>query len=172
MTDNREAYRSRAVNKADSLCFTYKQHFAAANFYRSLARLLDVVVFSAAAAILADSFWSFLPNGYILIPPLMIAGITGYRRGVRIGDKAENFRNSAKQYHSLFDEFRDFLHITLETEDLEAVKSEFDRLSEERRNLNSSTPDAGEIWYRYIKLKGEEQIKEEISTTPETRGAL
>lgn len=172
MTDNRDSFRKRAENKADSLCLTYKQHFTAANFYRTLSRFLDVVIFGSASMILADSFWNVLPSGYILIPPIIIAAITGYRRGTRIEDRAENFRRSAKQYHALFDEFRDFLHITLEVDDMETVRSEFNRLSDERRNLNASTPDAGEIWYRYVKMKGEDRIKEEISTTPETRGVL
>jgi hypothetical protein len=54
----------------------------------------------------------------------------------------------------------------------EKVRSEFERLSDDRRQLNRTTPDANGIWYRYIKWKGEDRIREEITTTTETREAL
>lgn len=174
MSGIRSKLRYRAENKADSICFTYKQHFAAANFYRALSRALDGVMFGAAALILATNFWGVMPNRYIAIPAILIAGITGYRRGTNLGDRAEEFRRSARRYHSLFDEYRDFLTITLSSEELsdEEVRSEFNRLSGDRRQLNQTTPDASSIWYRYIKWKGEDQVLEEITTTAETREAL
>lgn len=172
MTDPRERFRQRAETKADSICYTYKQHFAVANFYRALSRVSDGIMFGAAALLLADGFWEVIPNRLIIVPPLVIAGITGYRRGTSLDDRAQEFRRSARRYHALFDEFRDFLTITVETEDIDTVHSEFDRLSEKRRELNSSTPDASSIWYRYIKLRGRDQIMEDITTSPETREAL
>ncbi|MDS0297533.1 SLATT domain-containing protein [Halogeometricum sp. S1BR25-6] len=174
MEDLRGKLRHRAENKADSICYTYKQHFAAANFYRTLSRVLDGVMFAAAALILANSFWEVMPNQYIAFPALLIAAVTGYRRGTHLEDRAEEFRRSARRYHSLFDEYRDFLMITVTSSELsdEEVKAEFSRLSDDRRELNQTTPDASEIWYQYIKWKGEERIQEEITTTPATRDAL
>ncbi|WP_257300782.1 SLATT domain-containing protein [Haloarchaeobius sp. FL176] len=174
MSDIRNKLRYRAENKAESICFTYKQHFAAANFYRALIRVLDAVMFAAAALILATNFWGIMPNRYIAIPALLIAAITGYRRGSSLGDRAEEFRRSARRYHSLFDEYRDFLAITISSRELndEEVMGEFDRLSDDRRQLNQTTPDANGLWYRYIKWKGEDKIREEITTTTETREAL
>jgi hypothetical protein len=174
MDGTRSKLRHRAENKADSICYTYKQHFAAANFYRALSRMLDAVMFAAASLILATNFWGVMPNRYIAIPALLIAGITGYRRGTNLEDRAEEFRRSARRYHALFDEYRDFLAITVASNDLndEEVMEEFDRLSEDRRQLNQTTPDANGIWYRYIKWKGEDKIREEITTTTETREAL
>jgi hypothetical protein len=74
----------------------------------------------------------------------------------------------------LFDEYRDFLSITVASDEVstEEVRAEFNRLSDDRRELNQTTPDANGIWYRYIKWKGEDRIREEITTTPETREAL
>lgn len=174
MGDLRSKLRYRAENKADSICYTYKQHFAAANFYRTLSRILDGVMFGAAALILATSFWKVMPNRYIAIPALLIAAVTGYRRGTNLEDRAEEFRRSARRYHALFDEYRDFLSITLASDDLstEEVRTEFHRLSDDRRELNQTTPDANGIWYRYLKWKGEDRIREEITTAPETREVL
>jgi hypothetical protein len=131
-------------------------------------------MFAAAALILATNFWGVMPNRYIAIPALLIAAITGYRRGSNLGDRAEEFRRSARRYHSLFDEYRDFLAITVSSRDLddEEVMAEFDRLSDDRRQLNQTTPDANGLWYRYIQWKGEDKIREEITTTTETREAL
>ncbi len=174
MSEIRSRLRYRAENKADSICYTYKQHFAAANFYRALSRALDGVMFAAAALILATNFWGVMPNRFIVVPALLIAGITGYRRGTNLEDRAEEFRRSARRHHSLFDEYRDFLAITLLSEGLNDgdVRDEFDRLSADRRELNQTTPDASGFWYRYIKWKGEDQIREEITTTSETRDVL
>jgi len=170
----RSKLRYRAENKAESVCYTYKQHFAAANFYRALSRALDGLIFAAAALILATNFWGVMPNRYIAIPALLIAAITGYRRGTNLQDRAEEFRRSARRYHALFDEYRDFLSITVASNEVstEEVRAEFNRLSDDRRELNQTTPDANGIWYRYIKWKGEDRIREEITTTPETREAL
>jgi len=172
MDKQKELYQERAIEKADSILYTYKQHFAVANFYRTLSRVLDVIMFGAAALLVADTFWNVFPPHYIVIPPLVIAGITGYRRGTKLSDKSERFRQSAKQYHALFEEFRDFLAITVECEDREKVRREFEELTERRRELNKTTPDANGIWYRYIKWKGEKQLRQEVTTNSETRDAF
>jgi len=172
MSKQRDLYQERAVEKADSILYTYKQHFAVANFYRALSRALDAVMFGAAALLVADTFWNVAPSHYIVIPPLVIAGITGYRRGTKLSDKSERFRQSAKQYHALFEEFRDFLTITVECEDTERIRCEFEELSEKRRELNRTTPDANGIWYHYLKWKGEKQLRQEVTTSSETREAF
>lgn len=169
MSDERDLYCERATNKADSIRYTYKQHFAVANFYRALSKGLDFVMFGAAALLVTNSFWEVVPSRYIVVPPLVIAGITGYRRGAGLNDRVERFRQSAREYHALFDQYRDFLTITLETADLNVVQEEFEELSERRRELNRSTPDANGLWYRYLKWKGEDQLNEEVTTSAETK---
>jgi hypothetical protein len=131
-------------------------------------------MFAAASLILATNFWGVIPNRYIAVPALLIAVVTGYRRGTNLEDRAEEFRRSAHRYHALFDEYRDFLAITVVSRELndEEVKTEFDRLSDDRRQLNRTAPDANGVWYRYIKWKGEDKIRDEITTTTETREAL
>jgi len=172
MSDERDLYRERATNNADSIRYTYKQHFAVANFYRALLKVLDFVTFGAAALLVANSFWEVVPSRYIIVPPLVIAGITGYRRGSSLSDRVERFRQSAREYHALFDRYRDFLTITLETEELNVVREEFEELSERRRELNRSTPDANGLWYRYLKWKGENKLNEEVKTSAETKEAF
>jgi len=172
MSDEAELYKERAIEKADSVLYTYKQHFAVANFYRTLSRILDAIMFSAAALLVADTFWNVVPIQFIVIPPLVIAGITGYRRGTKLNDKSERFRKSAKQYHALFEEFRDFIALTAECNDIEDIRCEFDELTDKRRELNLTTPDANGLWYHYIKWKGEEQLHQEITTNSETREAF
>ena len=172
MTDTKELIGNRAINQADSLRVTYKVHFAAANFYRMLSKGLDAVVFAAAAVIVIDTIWRVLPAYYLIIPALLIAGATGYRRGANISERERLFRESAKGYHSLFDEYRDFICITLEVDDIGDVRNEFNRLGEHRRELNRNMPDAHGLWYRYVKWKGEDRMNQEISTTDESREAI
>lgn len=111
------------------------------------------------------------PNRYVAVPALLIAGITGYRRGASLEDRAVTFRRSARRHHALFDEYRDFLGVMLPSQKAteDEIEAEFQRLSEVRRKLNCTTPDANEIWYRYIRWQGEDVIREEISTSHETR---
>ena len=114
------------------------------------------------------------PNRYIAIPALLIAGITGYRRGTSLEDRSVTFRRSARRHHALFSEYRDFLGVMVPSEQVtdDEVEAEFQRLSETRRQLNRTTPDANGIWYRYIRWKSEDAIQKEISTSSETRKAL
>ncbi|MFC7230137.1 hypothetical protein N0B31_22305 (plasmid) [Salinirubellus salinus] len=174
MPDIRGRIRHRSENKAESVCYTYKQHFAAATFYRNLSLFLDTAMFGCAALILATNFWSVMPNRFIAIPALAIAAVTGCRRATNLDDVPGEFRRSANEYHSLFDEYRDFLTVTLASDDadIQKIQSEFERLSGQRRRLNQKSPDASSIWYQYIKWKGEDKIREEITTTSATREAL
>jgi hypothetical protein len=50
---------------------------------------------------------------WIVLSLLGMAVITGYRRAAKPDKRAERFRKSAKRHHALFDDFRDFLMITL-----------------------------------------------------------
>lgn len=104
-----------------------------------------------------------------------MAIITGYRRAAKPDQRSERFRKSANRHHALFDEFRDFLMVTLPDGSCsdDKVQNRFDKLAEQRRELNIDSPDASSVWYYWIKyVRGEEQLKEQISTTPEMRSAI
>lgn len=171
----RQRIRRNAVTKADSVMHTYNQHFLAANFYRWLNRFLDTVLFTASLALATQVIWEVWPFWATVVLPLGIAVLTGYRRAVKPDRRAERFRMSANKHHAMFDEYRDFLTITLpsETENDAAVRDRFDELSEQRRELNLESPDASSLWYYWIKyMRGEEKLQEQISTTPEMRDAI
>lgn len=75
----------------------------------------------------------------------------------------------------LFDEFRDFLVVSLpdSSKSNTEIQDRFDELADQRRELNIDSPDASSIWYYWIKyLRGEEKLQEQISTTPEMRKAI
>jgi hypothetical protein len=180
MTDDgeftvRDRIRNSAVIKADSACNTYNQHFLAANFYRWLNRFLDTVLFTASLLLVAQVVWTAWPRWTTITLPLGIAVITGYRRAAKPDKRSARFRKSAKKHHALFDDFRDFLMTTLPSDsvDDDEVKARFEKLSEQRKELNLDSPDASSLWYYWIKyVRGEEKLQEQIGTTPEMREAI
>ena len=175
LSAERHRIRRNAVTKADSVMHTYNQHFLAANFYRWLNRFLDTVLFGASLALATQVIWEVWPFWAMVVLPLGMALITGYRRAAKPDRRAEEFRKSANRHHALFDKFRDFLTITLPSDGYtdEEVRNRFDGLSVERRELNQDGPDASSLWYYWIKyVRGEEMLQKQISTTREMRAAI
>jgi len=171
----RDRIERSALIKADSLNHTYNQHFLAANFYRWLNRFLDTVLFAASLLLVSQALWTVWPVWTTFAIPGLMAIITGYRRAAKPDQRSERFRKSANRHHALFDEFRDFLMVTLPDGSCsdDKVQNRFDKLAEQRRELNIDSPDASSVWYYWIKyVRGEEQLKEQISTTPEMRSAI
>lgn len=164
-----------ALIKADSLNHTYNQHFLAANFYRWLNRFLDTVLFAASLLLVSQVLWTVWPAWTSFAVPGLMAVITGYRRTAKPDQRSERFRESANRHHALFDEFRDFLMVTLPDASCSDsdVQHWFDELADRRRELNMDSPDASSLWYYWIKyVRGEEKLQEQISTTPEMRKAI
>ena len=180
MTDDsdstvRDRIRKSAVIKADSACNTYNQHFLAANFYRWLNRFLDTVLFMASLLLVTQVVWEVWPRWTTIVLPLGIAVITGYRRAAKPDQRSARFRNSAKKHHALFDDFRDFLMISLPSDSVDdaEVKEWFEELSDRRKELNLDSPDASSLWYYWIKyVRRDEKLREQIDTTPEMREAI
>lgn len=175
LSADRERIRRNTVTKAESVMHTYNQHFLAANFYRWLNRFLDTVLFATSLALATQVIWEVWPFWAMVVLPLGMAVVAGYRRAAKPDRRAERFRTSANKHHALFDEYRDFLTITLpsETEGDPAIRDQFDELSEQRRELNMESPDASSLWYNWIKyVRGEEKLQQQISTTPEMRDAI
>lgn len=180
MTDDgestvRDRIRKSAVIKADSACNTYNQHFLAANFYRWLNRFLDTVLFIASLLLVMQVVWEAWPRWTTIVLPLGIAVITGYRRAAKPDQRSARFRESAKKHHALFDDFRDFLMITLPSDSVDdaEIREQFEELSGRRKELNLDSPDASSLWYYWIKyVRGEEKLQEQIDTTPEMREVI
>jgi hypothetical protein len=180
MTDDepasvRDRIERSALIKADSLNHTYNQHFLAANFYRWLNRFLDTVLFAASLLLVSQALWTVWPAWTTFAIPGLIAIIAGYRRTAKPDERSERFRRSASRHHALFDEFRDFLMVTLPDASFsdDELQDRFDELAERRRELNTEGPDASSVWYYWIKyMRGEEQLQEQITTTPEMRKAI
>jgi hypothetical protein len=171
----RDRIEQSALIKADSLNYTYNQHFLAANFYRWLNRFLDTVLFAASLLLLSQALWTVWPTWTTFAIPGLMAIITGYRRAAKPDQRAERLRKSANRHHALFDEFRDFLMISLSdsSNSNKEIRDRFNELADRRKELNVDSPDTSSIWYYWIKyMRGEEELKEQISTTPEMRKAI
>lgn len=171
----RERVRFSAENKAESLHVTYDQHFSAANFYRWANRAIDTVIFAISGVLVSSAIWKTLPVSVIIGLTLTIAGLSGYRRAVKPDKRAERFRESARAYHALFEEFRDFLMLDIPSDEYsdEDIRQKHDELASKRRELNTEMPDASSIWYHYVeRLKGEKQRLKEISTSQTVRETL
>lgn len=171
----RDHIERSALIKADSLNHTFNQHFLAANFYQWLNRFLDTVLFAASLLLVSQVLWTVWPTWTTFAIPGLMAIITGYRRAAKPDQRSERFRESANRHHALFDEFRDFLMVTLPDGSCsdDELQDRFDKLAERRRELNIDSPDANSVWYYWIKyVRGEEKLQEQISTTPEMRNAI
>ncbi|WP_330630844.1 hypothetical protein [Halocatena halophila] len=171
----RDRIEQSALIKTDSLNHTYNQHFLAANFYRWLNQFLDTVLFAASLLLVSQVLWTVWPVWISFIVPGLMALITGYRRTAKPDRRSERFRRSAHRHHALFDEFRDFLMVSLPDPSCSDndVQHWFDELADRRRDLNMDSPDANSVWYYWIKyVRGEQKLQEQISTTPEMRKAI
>lgn len=171
----RDRIEQSSLIKADSLNYTYNQHFLAANVYRWLNRFLDTVLFAASLLLVSQVLWTVWPAWTSFVVPGLMAVITGYRRTAKPDRRSERFRESANHHHALFDEFRDLLMVTLPDASCsdDDVQDRFDELADQRRELNMDSPDASSIWYYWIKyVRGEEKLQEQISTTTEMRKAI
>lgn len=109
----RDRIERSALIKADSLNHTYNQHFLASSFYRWLNRFLDTVLFAASLLLVSQALWMVWPVWTTFAIPGLMAIITGYRRAAKPDQRSERFRKSANRHLALFDEFRDFLMVTL-----------------------------------------------------------
>lgn len=160
----------RVANSMDSILYTYKMHFAAADYYRKWGRCLDFLTAAFAALLTTALIWSYLPAPLPVGLAIVTASISGAKTAWKPQSQADAHYRAGEAYHKLFDEFRDFTKLDLPTRgDYASLESQYRELNERRRELNEDMPQLESKWYNKL---DEENIYSEVETTPESRRKL
>lgn len=165
-----ERLRQRTANKMDSVLWTEKAHFKAADWYAKWGRRMDWITTFAAAGLTVGLLWRETPQILLIGVAIFTAVISGYKTAAKPQKKAEAHYKGANAYLKLFDDFRDFVQLELADESvgLEKMNETFDELSERRQKLNDDMPSMGSRWYGEL----EESIYDQIETTDSVRERL
>lgn len=167
-TENYELLRDRVANAADSILWTYKAHFMAADYYRKRSRQINWTTTFLAALVTAGLVAERFPK-ITLALSIITAGLAGYKTAARPEEEANKHYNAGQEYHNLFEEFQEFIHLQMPTgTDLDALQEKYQELAKKRRLLNSVLPDLTSKWYEKL----DDEIYSEIDTTEEAKERL
>lgn len=159
----------RTINAADSVLWTYKAHFEAADSYSKWSRRLDLGATIGAAVVTTALVWGTFPSLTIGIA-ILTAVISGYKTATEPRKKADSNYRAGEAYHKLFDEYCDFIALELQGDspDLDSLRHQYEELEEHRRELNDDMPNLHRKWYDSL----DESIYEEIRTTESAKKHL
>lgn len=172
-----ERLRSRVANCMDSVLWTYKQNFKAASVYGMLDLGLDAVSTLFAGLLTYSLVWEAWSTSTMTALAIGIAVISGFKTAARPQKRSSNHYKAANTYHTLFEEFRDYVVLDLadKSTGLEKMRTRFEELSERRIELNKETPDVSSFWYRWLSLSNRvwnKSIYDEIGTSEQARKRL
>jgi len=158
------------ANEADSVLWTYKAYFRAADFYARMDRLSDYAIFWVSGVLAFGLVWNEFPHYGLVALAILTASLSAFRRMIDPGAKAKDYYKAANSHHRLFDEFLDYINLELADEDtgLEAMEDRFETLANRHRDLNQDNPELTDYWYRKL----DDSIYDEISTTEKAKEEL
>lgn len=174
-SEYRQRIQESLENDLDSLQYTYNQHFTVANWNRRFGQIIDAAIFLISGLLVIREVTAGLERDLLIVSLVITAGLSALHRAMKPGEHETEFRESAHAHHDLFKRGRKLHQLDLPSEELtdDEVRSRYDEFYQEYLDLNQSSPDASPFWYRYMKrMKGEERMAEEITTTDEMREAL
>ncbi|MFC4359256.1 SLATT domain-containing protein [Halobium salinum] len=165
-----ERLRSRVANAADSVLWTFKAFYRAADFYRKVDLASDWIVFGISALLTTALIWGSTPRIWLIGLAILTAVLSGFRRMIKPGKKADEYYRAANAYHRLFDDFRDYIELDLadESTGLETMQERYRELAERRQDLNENQPDVTSRWYQKL----DDSVYDEIGTTDEAKENL
>lgn len=168
--ETHERLRQRTAEKADSLLWTYKSYYKAAEWYEDIDRKMDWAIVCVSVALTIGVIWDKLPTIFLISLAVLIAVFSALRRVIRSRELSEDYYKAARSYHGLFDEFKDFIELRLSKEEVGLGKmiSEFNELSEKRRTLDKITPDISSKWYEKL----DEGVYEEALASDKSKEKL
>ena len=168
--DAHERLRKRTANKMDSILWTEKAHFNAADWYSTWGRRMDWLITFTAGALTVGLLWKATPQVLLIGIAIFTAVLSGYKTAAKPQKKAEEHYNAANAYLKLRDDFRDFVELELADESvgLNQMLETFERLSQRRQDLNDDMPSMRSRWYDEL----DDSIYDEIETTDVAREQL
>lgn len=153
----------RVSNAADSVLWTYKAHFEAADHYNKRSRWLDWGTTIGAGILTIALIWESVPTVFPIGLAILTAVFSGYKTASEPQKEAESHYRAGKAYHKLFEDFRDFIKLDLAdtSRPVDELEDHYRNLSERRKELNDDMPDLEDRWYNRL----DDSIYEEIETT-------
>lgn len=149
----------------DSILWTEKAHFKAADWYAKWGRRMDWTTTFAAGALTVGLLWRQVPQTALIGIAIFTAVLSGYKTAAKPQKKAEDHYKAANAYLKLRDDFRDFVKLELADKSvgLDQMQQSFETLSQRRQDLNDDMPSMSSRWYQDL----DESIYDQIETTDE-----
>lgn len=168
--EKHERLRKKVANEADSVLWTFKACYKAADYYSKIQKVIDIAVFSFSAVISYGLVAKTIPSNFLVLLALASTIITGYKRAASPENRAEEFYRAANSYQRLFDEFMEYISLELadDSNELDELVSRYEALAARRRELNEDTPNMTSKWYNKL----DESVYEEVSTSPKAEKKL
>lgn len=165
-----EKLRKRTANKADSVLWTFKAYYKAADLYNSIDDFIGWLIIASSTILTIRVLWKKTPDMFLIGLAIFTAVISGYKKALSLRKKSEKFYRAGCDYQRLFEDFRDFIKLELSRKELglDKMEEKFEKLSERRKQLNKYAPDLKSKWYRKL----DNSIHEEVRTTEERKEKL
>jgi len=156
--------KSRTRDHAENLKFVYKTHYKMGEWYERFDRLLTLLVVAGTGLLTALLIWDATTRPVLLTVAVTVAIISWASAAFDFGKKSEKHYSAADEYHSLYEDFRDFYLINIENENIEPYKR-FNELVKRRRRLKDKTPRTTSFWHNRLNSQDiRESIKNDLQT--------
>ncbi|MFC4359260.1 hypothetical protein ACFO0N_15040 [Halobium salinum] len=160
----RSQLHDQACNRKNSLFWTYKRMFVAAEWVGRFGWGLDLFTAIIGSVLLyaltrEGSPTNQLLNSLIEFAPadLAIIILVGSLLSAFYGPKLRSrvYYNAGQEIQELHDQLDDFIEMEIidQESEFDDLKQKYQRLNRRRHRLNQSTPQLGGYWYRLMKAK-------------------
>lgn len=138
--------KSRTKDHIDNLKFVYKTHYKMAEWYEKFDRILTLIVVTGTAALTAAIIWNAVSRPVLLTIAVAVAIVSWGVAAFDFGKSSQKHYSAADECHSLYEDFRDFYTIGLESSEVNNVER-FHELVQRRRRLKDKTPRTTNFWH-------------------------
>lgn len=97
--------------------YTYKTHYKIAEFYERIDRVLSISTAGGTGILATLVIWGAVPQWLLIIIALAVAFVSWTNTMLNLGVKSKEHYHAGDQYHALFEEYRDFVDLTLSSTD-------------------------------------------------------
>jgi hypothetical protein len=108
---------------------------------------------------------------------ISIAVISGFKTAARPQKRSTSHFKAATAYHTLFENFRDFVTLDLadKSTGLNRMRERYEEFSDRRIELNEEMPDNSSLWYRWLSISNKiwgKSVYDEIRTSEQAKKQL
>jgi hypothetical protein len=147
---NEDKLESRVEDHIENIKFVYKTHYKMGEWYEKFDRLLTLLVVLGTGSLTALIIWEAVTRPVLLTVAVVVAMISFGSAAFDFGKKSQMHFSSADEYHSLYEEFRDFYMIELNSGERKHQKEKFHELVQKRRRLKDKSPRTTNFWFNRL----------------------